>query len=222
MANRPPGAGFDAAADRYDAWFDSPEGSRIFGLELACLRNLIADAGRPWLEVGVGTGRFAQALGVEHGVDPSTAMLSKAAARGICVSEGAAEQLPYADATFGAVLMMVAICFLDNPRAALAESARVLRPRGLLVAGIIPADSPWGLEYRRKGREGHEFYSHAHFYRTGEILSLAQSSGFQLQDAFSCLKTGPGEPITEDAPKPGVMPGFGFVALSFRAGDRTR
>ena len=213
---------FDAAVERYDAWFDAPEGSRIFKLELACLRDLIGGASRPWLEVGVGTGRFAQALGVEHGIDPSAGMLSKAAARGITVSEGAAEQLPYVEATFGAVLMMVTVCFLDNPRVAFAEAARVLRADGLLVAGIIPADSAWGLEYRRKGQEGHEFYSHAHFYGTSEILSLAESTGFQLQRAFSCLETGPGEPIKEDEPKPGVRPGFGFVALGFKARDRTR
>lgn len=55
---------FDTEAERYDAWFDSPAGRVLFENELAAIRLLWRDEFRPALEVGVGTGRFAQALGV--------------------------------------------------------------------------------------------------------------------------------------------------------------
>ena len=57
------GKPFEQFADRYDAWFDRERGHRIFGVEAQCLRALLEGVPRPWLEVGVGTGRFAHALG---------------------------------------------------------------------------------------------------------------------------------------------------------------
>ncbi|MFO7650004.1 MAG: hypothetical protein R6X13_01500, partial [bacterium] len=60
---------FDAIAAQYDAWYDG-KGKAAFATELAALRPLLARLPRPWLEVGVGTGRFAQALGIPLGIDP--------------------------------------------------------------------------------------------------------------------------------------------------------
>ncbi|HXG37027.1 MAG TPA: class I SAM-dependent methyltransferase [Dehalococcoidia bacterium] len=206
---------FDPLAEGYDAWFDSPEGACIFGLELACLRPLLVSAPHPWLEIGVGTGRFARALGVEYGIDSSPAMLRKAAARGIAVAQGLAECLPYRGSSFGAALLVVPLCFLDKPRQAFAEAALALRSGGLLVAGIIPADSAWGQEYARKAKQGHPIYSRAHFHTAEETVRLAELAGFRLRDAFSCLRSAPGEPIEEEQPAPGVVQGAGFVALAF-------
>ena len=55
---------FDDAVTRYDGWFDSPKGRVLFENELAAIRLLWRSDLRPALEVGVGTGRFAEALGV--------------------------------------------------------------------------------------------------------------------------------------------------------------
>ena len=57
---------FDREAARYDAWFDSPEGRVLFSAEVAAVRRLVNGLPGPVLEVGVGTGRFAQALGVPY------------------------------------------------------------------------------------------------------------------------------------------------------------
>jgi len=64
---------FDAEAERYDAWFDTRDGRILFQNELAVIRLLWREEFRPALEVGVGTGRFAQALEVEFGIDPAAA-----------------------------------------------------------------------------------------------------------------------------------------------------
>ncbi len=60
---------FEMLVDRYEAWYDGPVGRVAFPLEVECLRLLLEGAPFPWLEVGVGTGRFAQALGAKVGID---------------------------------------------------------------------------------------------------------------------------------------------------------
>ena len=76
---------FDTEAERYDAWFDTPHGRVLFENELAAIRSLWRDEFQPALEIGVGTGRFAAALGIEHGVDPAAGALRLATARRIKV-----------------------------------------------------------------------------------------------------------------------------------------
>jgi ubiquinone/menaquinone biosynthesis C-methylase UbiE len=143
---------FDKLTDRYDAWYGSDEGSRIFAIEVTCLQELVPERPGKWLEVGVGTGRFANALGIVDGLEPSLAMLGLAAARGIRGVAGRGESLPYLDSCFDGVLLIATICFLDDPARALSECARVLRKDGALIVGMVPADSPWGKFYRRKGQ----------------------------------------------------------------------
>ncbi|MCK5806545.1 MAG: class I SAM-dependent methyltransferase, partial [Lentisphaeria bacterium] len=106
---------FEQLAERYDAWFDTERGARVFRVEAQCIGDLLVDRPRPWLEVGVGTGRFAAMLHVDEGVDPSSAVLRFASQRGIRTSVGKAEDLPYADHRFGAVVLVVTICFLKDP-----------------------------------------------------------------------------------------------------------
>ncbi len=85
---------FDAHAGEYDSWYDSKAGSAIFAMEVDCLKPLLHKYNRPYLEVGTGSGRFAQALGIEYGVDPAPALLGMARARGIKVLEVRGEELP--------------------------------------------------------------------------------------------------------------------------------
>ena len=72
---------FDALTDKYDEWFDS-EGKKIFLSEGATFQMIIPVVRRPFLEIGVDTGRFANALSIEFGVDPSPNMLTSARDRG--------------------------------------------------------------------------------------------------------------------------------------------
>ncbi len=214
MADNP----FNHLAQRYDDWFDSPDGAPLFALEVRCVRSLLEGAPHRWLEVGVGTGRFAEALGVEEGLDPSPAVLEFAARRSITVSVGAGEQMPYADNSFGGLLMVVTICFLDDPGATLRECARVMAEGGALVIGLVPADSSWGQHYVRQGEEGHAFYSRATFYTCQEVISLAGAAGLMMDDAMSCLFTPHGGPIDPDGPlRSGIVEGAGFVAMRFVA-----
>ncbi len=206
---------FDTEASRYDEWFNSPDGRVIFAQEVACLRGLLGKTVGRWLEIGVGTGRFAQALGIGEGIDPSSAILSYASSRGIRTQLGYGENLPYSENSFDGVLMVVTICFLADPVKAFEECRRVLKEEGRLIVGLVPADSPWGELYVRKGSEGHIFYSSAKFYTCEEVIGIADATGFIFAGARSCLLTSPDEPATDLSIRKGVVTGAGFVALQF-------
>lgn len=207
---------FDKLTDRYDAWYDSDEGGEVFATEVTCLQELVAERPGKWLEVGVGTGQFAKALGIVDGLDPSLPMLGLAAARGIRGVAGRGESLPYLDSCFDRVLLIATICFLDDPASALSECARVLRKDGSLIVGMVPADSPWGKFYRRKGQQGHPFYAIANFYRCGEVIQMAGSAGFVFDAATSCRLPAPGETANRiSGPRSGLVPNADFVALRF-------
>jgi ubiquinone/menaquinone biosynthesis C-methylase UbiE len=207
-------------AEQYDRWFESDEGRGIFKVELRCIQDLIGVGIGRWLEIGVGTGRFAAALGITEGVDPSQAALEIAKQRGIATLTGRAEQLPYEDSVFDGVLMVTTFCFLPHPRQALKEVHRILSPGGMFVLGMIPADSAWGKAYAEKGKAGHVFYSTASFYTCADVIALAGEAGLVLVDARSCLVNGP-----DEAPSPHVQSGIssiaGFVCLKFLAADTT-
>jgi len=76
---------FDTFAERYDKWYDKPFGKTAFKLEKECIEFLCKNLKRPFLEIGVGTGRFAVALKMEYGVDKSIGVLNFAKERGIKV-----------------------------------------------------------------------------------------------------------------------------------------
>lgn len=95
------------------------------------------------LDVACGTGNTAIPLArkgaVVTGVDIAPNLLEqareRAAAENLTVTfdEGDAERLPYADASFDAVVSMFGAMFAPRPELVASELARVLRPGGLLA-----------------------------------------------------------------------------------------
>ncbi len=215
---------FDSIADEYDRWFDSPEGRAIFETELRCLQSVCPQFEGRWIEVGVGTGRFATALGIQEGLDPSAQMLEIAQERGIQVTLGSAEKLPFHDDTLDGILMALTLCFVNDAGKALRECRRVLCPSGKLLLGIIPADSPWGREYISQARDGHSIYSLAHFRTVDEALQFVKTSGFELTRAASALFWHPDQtPSVKPDTTAGIIPEAGFIGLLFeRKSDRSR
>lgn len=213
-ASHPTVEPFNRLAVRYDAWFDSPRGRDIFATEVPCLNTLMPSRRDRWLEVGVGSGRFAAALGVAEGVDPSEPMLAMATARGIRTRTGTGEELPYGDGQFDGVLMVVTLCFLTNPSAAFRECARVLRDGGRLLVGFVPANSAWGRMYRQQGLDGHPFYAPARFYTADQVIRMAVTAGFRLECSASCLFSQPEAPV-DSSHRQGIVARAGFLALLF-------
>ena len=205
---------FDKLCEDYDRWFERSPGKEMFALERRCLEDALRGANKPWMEVGVGTGRFAEALGVEYGIDASAPMLEKARARGIEVVEGRAESLPYEGDSFGAVLMVVTICFLEDPLASIRECFRTTQPGGVLAVGIVPADSSWGRDYQKKKESGHPYYSNARFYTVSQVEQMGTSAGYEVDGVFSTLFEGVGkQPIGYYPPVNGRQEEAGFVVI---------
>jgi ubiquinone/menaquinone biosynthesis C-methylase UbiE len=100
-------------------------------------------AGTSVLDVATGTGNLAIPLArsgcVVTGVDIATNLLEQADARAqaeklkIQFDEGDAERLPYADASFDAVVTMFGAMFAPRPELVTSEMARVLKPGGRLA-----------------------------------------------------------------------------------------
>lgn len=207
---------FDTEADRYDAWFDTPDGRTLFENELQAVRLLWRVEYRPALEVGVGSGRFAQALGVEFGVDPAAGSLRLAGQRGINVTRARGEALPFADGSFAGVLVLTTLCFADDAPSLMREAARVLRSGGHMLIGDIPADSLWGEHYLRKKAEKHPFYESARFYTVDELARMLCEAGLPPVDFSSTLIRSQPEAPQPEPPQSGMVKGAGFVCILAR------
>lgn len=178
---------FDQQVADYDAWYETAAGTAALAAESATLAPLLEGLPQPWLEIGVGTGRFASTLGVTFGIDPAHGALILARCRGVQVAVARGEHLPFRDATFGAALVVVTLCFVEDPKAVLREARRVVRPGGALVLGIVPSDSPLGARYQERGRAGHPYYSRARFYSRGDIDALLANVGMRRLRTRSTL-----------------------------------
>lgn len=143
MATREIAQQFDALAPAYDATrtpLDPAILERMAGVLRARRLQRI-------LEVGVGTGRIAGPLSAHGfritGADVSNGMLAGARGRGLVrLVRASGYRLPFARATFDAVLFVHVLHVLDDPRRALREAVRVAREGAVgLVHPTPPGDS---------------------------------------------------------------------------------
>jgi SAM-dependent methyltransferase len=205
---------FERDSAHYDAWYDSDEGRDIFRVEVECLAPLVASCASPRLEVGVGTGRFSQALGIELGLDRAMAPLQRARERGVLVVRGDAEHLPVRTSSLGAVVFVMTLCFVAHPEGALDEARRALAPGGDLVIGTVALDSAWGESYARAAREGHPYYRHARLRTTSQLGDTLSRGGWDVVAWRSGLVEAPG--ARGFVARDGLVAGAGFVALRAR------
>jgi ubiquinone/menaquinone biosynthesis C-methylase UbiE len=125
---------FDRIADRYD---ETRGGERRGQLVAAEIEPYLGRA-TPVLEVGVGTGIVAAALGrlgrTVVGIDISAEMLSRGHERlGSRVVRGDAHVLPFHTAAIPAAYLVWVLHLVADPAAVIAECARVLEPSGRLA-----------------------------------------------------------------------------------------
>lgn len=202
-------------AKAYDAWYETAKGKAILATEVEALRPLIEALPQPRVEVGVGTGRFAEAVGARFGLDPSREALRLARARGILAVVGSGEVVPFAGGRFGTVLIAFTLCFLVDPAATLLEARRLLVDGGGLAIGFLPRETPWADLYALRGRQGHPIYRHARFYAVAEVEQLLTKSGLRVVARRSTLRQPPDLKRYEVEPaSDGVADDAGFVAIS--------
>jgi len=192
---------FDSHVEEYEKWYDRYP--FVFQSEVEALREMMPEGDNlSGIEVALGTGRLAQALGIKEGVEPSAAMREVAMKRGIEVINGVAEQLPYKDLRFDFVMMAFCISYFNDLHVAFKEVYRVLKRNGVLVLGFLDKHSIIGSQYELK-RPGSIFYKTAIFYTVDKVifelnragfkhLKIAQTLFHKLEDIHSVEPSRPG------------------------------
>ena len=174
---------FDSLAGSYDRWYETLLGSFVDHLERQAVFDLLgARPGELILDVGSGTGRYASELarrGVRCiGLEPSQAMLAfaqrGAAPNGPTYVRGIAERLPLASHVFDAVICVATLEFVADVDAALAEAARVAKPRGRLVIGVLNRRGPWAA---RRRRSADAVWKAAHLFVRAEMEQRLRAFG---------------------------------------------
>jgi SAM-dependent methyltransferase len=209
------GSPFNNLSKAYDAWFER-DGKYIFAIEVKAFQTILTQLPEPWLEIGVGSGRFAQALGIKTGIDPSIKLLDMAKARGIDVYQARGEDNIFDETTFGTVFFITTLCFVSSPLNALSEAHRILKENGKVALGLILRDSPWGQLYLKKKEMGHQFYKHATVYSYQEVTGLLNQAGFIIEKIVSTLFQRPGEVVEIESPREYFSPAAGFTIIVAR------
>ncbi len=204
---------FDQVAGFYDDWYSHPQGRQVFKAELKALESLIPDSGLG-LEVGAGTGVFAESLTAENRkiicLDPSGAMLAKARERKMPAIMGVGEHIPVTERAVGFAYMVTTLEFLENPVVALKQVRETTKKDAPLTILFINADSTWGSLYRRIGVKGDPVFRYARLRSLSEVHEMLVEAGYVIQGCVGTLTTGPeeldvGGELKEPGPETGVI-----------------
>lgn len=203
---------FETHVQEYDSWYD--EHSKVFDSELAAINKVLGNLHpeQRSIEIGVGTGRFAHALNINHGLDPSSEMLTIAKKRNIVCTQAVAENLPFKNKSFDLALMITVACFLTKPHQAFSEIYRILKPDGRLVLGMIDRNSELGKTYEKKQPEN-KFYRYARFLSVEEISEFLHEACLREVTTVQTLFRPLGMIENAEPVKYGYGEG-GFIAIS--------
>src|SRR5437667_2570535 len=131
------------------------------------------------LDVGCGTGANLQMLsefGAAEGVDVSVEALDFCRTRGLTmVKQGAAESLPYEDASFDLVTGLDVVEHLDDDVAGLREMRRVLRPDGRALLFVPAFMFLWGVQ--------DDISHHRRRYTVPELKRKLRAAGLTVERA---------------------------------------
>ena len=211
--------------ERYDAWYDTPRGRWIGNAEYGLVRSLLdLQPGGAVLDVGCGTGWFtrrvagdgAQVVGLDRDAE-ALAFAGQHSAGRTSYVHGDATALPFADASFDAVMSVTALCFVEQWPRALPEIVRVSRRR--LVLGLLNRHSLLWLGKGRQGGSG--AYHGAHWHTRAEIDDALRTLPVRnVQYRYGVfLPSGSGVARALERALPSALPLGAFMAV---AGDTGR
>lgn len=213
---QPKTAPFDSHLDDYEQWFD--EHHFAYLSEIEAIRKVWPKKGNT-LEIGIGSGLFAQPLDISQGIEPSHAMREKAIQRELDVKEAVAESLPYPNESIDAALMVTTICFVNDPLQALREAARILKETGTLVIAYVDRESPVGQLYLQHKEES-LFYKDATFFSTEEIIVLLHEAGLRVTATYQTIAGNLEKMNAVENPKTGYGTGS-FVVIGAEKKNNT-
>ena len=80
---------FDSHSEDYEKWFDLNK--YAYESEIKAIKHYIPEKGKG-VEIGIGSGLFAQPLGIKTGIEPSKGMRKIAIERGLDVQDGMGDE----------------------------------------------------------------------------------------------------------------------------------
>jgi len=204
---------FETHSVEYDTWYDRYP--YVFESETEAIRSALPGGNIRGIEVGLGTGRFAQALGIKEGVEPIFEMRKIALQRGIEVIDAVAERLPYKDMQFDFVLMVSCISYFQQLHPEFKEAHRVLKRGGTLIVGFVEKNSVIGKSYELR-RQDSTFYKHAIFYSSEKVAEEIQKVGFTKLEFSQTLFEELDEIKEFEPAKPGVGEGSFIIIKAIK------
>ena len=174
---------FDNHLKEYERWF--VDNHYVFQSELNAVRKVLPNKGKG-IEIGIGSGIFAEPLGIDEGIEPSKAMREKAKKRNIKVIDAVAENLPYPDSCIDFALMITTICFVDDIYKSFSEVNRILKDNCNLIIGFVDKKSPVGEIYLEH-KDENVFYKDATFYGTEELFGILKNTGFKIESIYQTV-----------------------------------
>lgn len=167
---------------------DTTLGTVTERLERAAVLDLAGPLlGRHVADVGCGDGTYAlaaaQAGARVAALDRSAAVVEVArrnaakAGRAIEFHVADAHALPFPSERYDLVLSVTVLCFVSDPRRAMAEMTRVLRPGGVVVVGELGRLSTWAAWRRLRAWGGSRTWRGARFWTSRELRALLRSTG---------------------------------------------
>jgi ubiquinone/menaquinone biosynthesis C-methylase UbiE len=188
----------------YARWIESALGNLTEQLEQRAIFSLLGDpSGLRVLDVGCGDGVYAVEVSRRGGdvfeLDRSLPMLEASRTRAISSDvnirwcQGAAQSLPFRDASFDLVLAVTALCWIPEPVVALKEMNRVVRRGGAVIVGELGRWSLWALSRRIRGWLGARTWKRAHFWAAKELRELLAVAGLRAEEVRGAVYYPPSE-----------------------------
>jgi SAM-dependent methyltransferase len=165
---------FDKYSGDYEKWFET--NIHAYESEIRAVSHFIPEKGRG-VEIGIGSGLFAQPLGISEGIDPSLEMRKIANSRGLHTQHGVAENIPLEDKSYDYALMVTTICFVDDPEKSVDEIWRILKDGGRIIIGFVDKNSKIGQVYQQN-KQYSTFYKNAKFFSSEAMKHLLEEKGF--------------------------------------------
>lgn len=134
------------------------------------------------LDIGTAGGAFLEAAtqyGYDaYGLEPSADLVSRGKARGLQIEQGTIENHGFSQSSFDMVCLWDVIEHLPDPKLALLQAAKLLKPEGILLINF-PDMGTW--QAKLAGRRFWWILSvHLHHFTKRSILDICLRTGFEV------------------------------------------
>lgn len=103
--------------------------------------------------------------------------------------------LEFEDNHFDSVFSMAAVEFISDPKKAMQEMKRVVKPGGKILLGTIRKDSDWGKIYKKQAQKEDSVFSDADFKEPKDLKKLDKNNLVEIKECLFIPPDSPEEKI---------------------------